>query len=269
MAITTMDQLAAAVAASLDLAIFKVQGTAPAVGFWQSLFGDAGNPAAGALSIGNTSAGLVPDDTVAGAFPINAFGGGNTGYIGSFSAVGTQPGMLVLYDRVFHAGSFSTGALTTLSLTGQPSFSGRVPGSNWSECELWLELNTAMGATATTAQVSYQDGANAAQNTGVTVSLSSYPTKRMVPLTMANNLGCQRVNSITIGGATGAGTINVVVMRRVARAALFAANIGSQRLDFFALGGQVIFDTSCLALMHLGQATTAGNYWADLQIING
>ena len=271
MSITNSDQLDAAIATSQDLRIYKAQGTAPAVGFWQSLFADNGNPSAGSLSIGNTTNGVVPTDATAGAWPINAFTG-DTGYLGSFSGIGTQTGTLMLYDRIFHAGSFVTSALTTLNLTSQPSFSGRVPGSNWAECEIWLEINAASGATATTAQVNYQDGTaagGAAQNTVVSASLSSYPTKRMIPLAMANNTGCQRINSITIGGATGTATINVVVMRPLARVGITAANIASQRLDWYSLGGQILFADSCLALMHLGAGTTAGNYWVDCQIING
>jgi hypothetical protein len=266
--ITTMDQLASAIAASQDISFYKASMTS-AAGFWSSLWAEAGFPAAGSLSIGNTANGLVPTDATAGAPVIDAFGGGASGYVGAWGCLSSATGAVVVYDRVFHAGSFVMSSLTTLSLTSQPSYAGRVPGSNWKECEIWIEVNTVFSASAVTLQVSYQDGDNAAQNTVVTGSLTGYPTKRMFPLSLANSTGVQRINSVTIGGATNTGTFNIVVLRRLVRSVVATANIGEPRLDFFRTGGQTIFADSCLALMWLGTGTSSGNVFADCQIING
>ncbi len=267
MAITTRDGLVAAVAASQDISFYKASMTS-AAGFWSSLWAEAGFPAAGSLSVGNTANGLVPTDATAGAPLIDAFTG-DTGYIGAFGGLSSATGSLVLYDRIFHAGSFVMSALTTLNLASQPSYAGRVPGSNWKECEIWIEVNTVFSASAVTLQVNYQDGNNTAQNTVVTGSLTGYPTKRMFPLALANNTGVQRINSVTIAGATNTGTFNIVVLRRLVRVSVPSANIGEPRLDFFRTGGQTIFADSCLALMWLGTGTSSGTVFADCQLING
>jgi len=267
MAITTMDGLAAATAASQDLTFSKASMTS-AAGFWSSLWAEAGVPSAGTLTIGNTN-GVVPTDATAGAPVIDAFGGGNTGYVGAWSCVSSATGMAILYDRVFHAGSFVMSALTTLTLTSPPSFSGRVVNSNWKECELWIEVNTVFSAAATTLQVSYQDGNNATQNTVVTGSLTGYPTKRIFPLSLANNTGVQSINSVTVAGATNTGSFNIIVLRKLAVSAVPSVNIAEPRQDFFRLGGQTVFADSCLALMWLGTGTASGQVIADCPIING
>jgi hypothetical protein len=271
MAITTMDGLAAAVAASQDMVLQKASGLTSVAAFWYSLFAEAGNPPAGTLTISNTANGVVPTDATAGAAIINAFSGSNTGYLAAIRASATATQTLVLYDRVFHAGSYATTPTGTTTLASQPSYSTRV--QDYSGCEIWLEINTAIAASAVTIQVGYQDGTatgGAAQTTTVTASLSGYPTKRMIQLGMANGTGVQRINSFIVGGTAAAtGSINVVVMRKLATMPIMVANLACQPLDFFSLGGQVVMTDSCLCLMSLATGAALGNIVADCQIING
>jgi hypothetical protein len=274
MAITTMDGLAAAVAASQDVVLQKASALTSVAAFWYSLWAEAGNPAAGSLAIGNTANGVVPTDATAGSPLINAFTGTNTGYLAAIRASATATQTLVLYDRVFHSGSHALTPVGTTNLTAQPSFSGRVQGgTNFGGCEIWLEFNVAAAASAVTVQVGYQDGTaagGAAQTTTVTASLASYPTKRMLQLGLANGTGVQRINSVIIGGTAAAtGSINVVVLRRLATMPIMVANLSSVVQDFFALGGQVVFADSCLALMSLATGTALGTIIGDCQIING
>jgi hypothetical protein len=274
MAITTMDGLAAAVAGSQDMVLQKASALTSVAAFWYSLFAEAGNPPAGTLTIGNATAGVVPTDATAGAALVNAFTGANTGYLAAIRASATATQTLALYDRVYHAGSFATTPTGTTTLAAQPSFSGRVQGgTDFGGCEIWLEINTAIAASAVTIQVGYQDGTTAggaAQSTTVTASLSGYPTKRMLQLGMANGTGVQKINTFIVGGTAAAtGSINVVVLRKLATIPIMVANLSSQPLDFFALGGQVVFADSCLCLMSLATGTALGNIVGDCQIING
>lgn len=271
MAITTMDGLAAATAASQDIVLQKASGLTSVAAFWYTLFAEAGNPPAGSLSIGNTANGVVPTDATTGAPIINAFSGSNTGYLGAVRASATATQTLVLYDRVFHAGSYATTPTGTTTLSSQPSYSSRV--QDYGGCEIWLEINTAIAASAVTIQIGYQDGTSAggaAQTTLATASLSGYPTKRMIPMNMANGTGVQRINSFIVGGTAAAtGSINVVVLRKLATIPLMTANMASQPQDFFALGGQVVFADSCLCMMSLATGTSLGTIVGDCQIING
>lgn len=274
MAITTMDGLAAAVAASQDVVLQKASALTAVAAFWYSLRAEPGNPPAGTLAVGNTANGVVPTDATVGSPDIMAFTGANTGYLASIRLGSTVTQTLVLYDRVFHAGAYPCTPVGTTNLTAQPSYSGRVQGgTNFGGCEIWLEFNVAIAASAVTVQVGYQDGTaagGAAQTTTVTASLASYPTKRMIPLGMANGTGVQRINSVIIGGTAAAtGSFNVVVLRRLATIPIMAANLASIAQDFFALGGQVVFADSCLCLMSLATGTSLGTILGDCQIING
>lgn len=161
MAITTMDGLVAALAAGQRFVLQKASITTVAA-FYYTLWSAAGIPAAGSLSIGNTTSGVIPTDATAGAPVINAFTGSNTGYLLTFDASNVSPGVLSVYDRLWHAGSFVTTSLATITLSGQPTLQ-RVPNNVFSQLELWLEVNAAGGATATTVTVSYQDGNNTTQ----------------------------------------------------------------------------------------------------------
>jgi hypothetical protein len=273
-AITTLDGLTAAIAGSQDITIQKASMTSVAT-FWSSLWAEAGNPAAGTLTIGNTSNGLVPDDTTAGAPLISAFSGANTGYLGSIGVTSAVSGVYVLYDRLFHVGSISFASAATTTLSSQPSFSARVPGSNWGECEIWVEVNVVHpGSASTTVTVSYQDGTGAGGATQTANQMygsnfSAYPTKRMVPFALANNTGVQKINSVTVATPAASGSFNVVVLRRLAQLMVPVAALAEPRQDFFKTGGQIVFANSCLATMMLATGIASGPMFMDAQIING
>ena len=74
MAITTLDGYIAS-AKQLVPWIKTAARTTVAAG-WFSLFELAGNPGAGTLAGSSTTAGVVPDDTVAGFPSLSTFGGG-------------------------------------------------------------------------------------------------------------------------------------------------------------------------------------------------
>ena len=275
MAITTMDGLVAAIAAAQEITWQKASMTS-AAGFWSSLWAEAGNPAAGTLSVGNTANGLVPTDATAGAGLISAFTGANKGYLAAFSAISTSACQVILYDRLFHVGSISAAAAATTTLTAQPSFTGRVGGggTEFGEVELWIEINVVIPATATTVTVNYQDGtaAGGAAQTATQMqgaSLTGAPTKRMIPMALANGTGCQKINSVTVATPAASGSFNIVALRRLASHVVMAANVAEPRQDGFKLGLPEVFADSCLALMVLGTGTSSGAIIADAVICNG
>lgn len=267
MAISTADGLVAALAAAQRFVLQKASITSVA-NFYYSLWSTAGTPGAGTLAIGNTTSGVIPTDATAGAPVINAFTGANTGYLLTFDASLAVAGVLSVYDRLWHAGSFSTAALATTTLSGQPTLS-RVPNSDYSQLELWLEVNAAGGATATTVTVSYQDGNNTTQTATLDSNLSSIPTLRMLPFRLANSTGIQKVNSVTVGGATGTCTFNLVIQRNIVDHTTVSPNVGRPKKNPFDTGMPVLYADSCLAAMVLATATTTGTLFAEGAIGNG
>lgn len=268
MAISTMDGLVAALAAAQRL-VFQKASITTVAGFYYSLWNASGAPGAGSLTIGNTTSGLVPTDTTPGAPIINAFTGANSGYLATFDASLAQAGVLSMYDRLFHVGSISAAAAATTTLSAQPSYAGRVPGSDWSQCELWLEVNVVIPATAVAVTVSYQDGNNATQTATLDTSLTGAPSGRMLPFRLANATGIQKVNSITVSTPAASGSFNVVVQRNIQDHTIVSANIGRPKKNPFDTGMPIVFADSCLALMVLATATSSGVLFAEGAVING
>jgi hypothetical protein len=188
-----------------------------------------GNPAAGSLAIGNTAAGLVPVAGSAGFPAISAFSGANTGYLYSVQFGSSVACRETLFDRLFHAGSVLLTALATTTLSAQPSYAARLPGTNYNGLGIFLEVNAAVSATATTVSVGYTNQAGTAgRSTGATGSLSGFTTRRLIPMPLqAGDTGVQKIDSVTVGGTVAtAGSVNVIVARRLWSNRVSIANDG-------------------------------------------
>ena len=270
MAITTMDGLAAAIASGQRLVLQKASITAVA-NFYYTLWTTGGNPSAGG-AVGNIVAGVIPTDATAGSPVIAAFTGANTGYLMTFDASSSVAGVLSVYDRLWHSGPHIGTTLHTDTLSGQPALT-RVPNSNYGQLELWIEVTAVFAATATTVSVSYQDGNNATQtatHTADVASLTAAPVSRMYPLRLANNTGIQKVNSVTIGGATNTtGQFNLVIQRNLVDHTCVSPNIGRPKKGPFETGMPIIYADSCLAMMWLATTTSTGTLYAEGLVGNG
>lgn len=214
MAILTVDQLVAA--ARQKILITKTSSFTTVAVNPSTTLDVAGQPGAWSLSVGNTSNGLVPTDATAWFPAINAFGGGATGYIADVQYSSSVAWRLFLYDMLFRAGSFVCTSLTTFNLTSQPSYSGRLPNTDYTGLRIFVEINAAMAASATTIAVTYTNEAGTTgRSTWASASLSWFATRRLVELPLqAGDKGVQKIESVIVWGATNAsGTVNVIVAR--------------------------------------------------------
>lgn len=266
MAITSMDQLIAALPGQKQH-VFKTAAATTVAGQWQTLWDRTGRPTAGTLTIGNTTNGLIPTSATLGAVPFVNPPGGSKTYLARMFSSNTTAGLLQLYDRVFHAGSFSCAALTTLALSAQPALTRYTTGE---DIEIWLEINTVMAAAATTIAVTYTNSAGVAgRSTGATVSLSGVISGAMIPLPLqSGDLGVQKIESVIVGGATNTGTVNVVLVRKLSEVGLLLANTGVT-LDALSLGMPEVQSNACLAFAFLPSSTTTGLPLAALDIVTG
>ncbi|MGL5909810.1 MAG: hypothetical protein ACRCZP_07405 [Phycicoccus sp.] len=271
MAITNDAQLVAAVAAGQPVAISKTASATAVASQWTSLLDVAGSPGAGSLAIGNTAAGVVPTDATAGYPTINAFAGGATGYLAGIDWANTVACRLALFDRLWNAGSINANALATTTFTGQPSYLGRSPTSDGLGVELWLEINTAISATATTVAVNYTNEAGTSGRVAATVSINGLGNRRMVQLALqSGDRGVRSVDGAVVGGTVAtAGTFNVVAARRLFRTArVRSANDGDTRGWDGTLLAQVYAD-SALWLAVAPDSTATGVPEVTATIING
>lgn len=224
MSITTRDGLIAAMTSGQNIHYMKSGARTTVAGIWFSLFDLVGNPGAGTLAGSSTAAGVVPDDTTTGTMPINAYGGGNTGYLANVDFGSTVACRLSLYDMVFKAGAYAFNA--AVSLSSQPSYAARMPNTDYTGTQIWLETVTAFTGNQTIA-VTYTNAAGTAGQTTGTIATGVAPTVgRMLQLPLAaGDVGVQKIESVTSTIAT-VGTFNVLVLRELWSGRVTAINGG-------------------------------------------
>ncbi|MGL4174942.1 MAG: hypothetical protein ACRCSN_02605, partial [Dermatophilaceae bacterium] len=183
MAITTDSGLVSATASGQPVEITKTTAIGTIAFQPFSLLDVAGTPGSGTLAVGNVANGLVPTDATNGYPTINAFGGANLGHLGRVSWSNTVPCRLALYDRLFNSGSHSLATLGPFGLSAQPSYLTRSPTGDGLGCVIFLEINTAVAASAATVAITYTNEQGVTgRSTGASVSLASFTTRRLVPM---------------------------------------------------------------------------------------
>lgn len=236
--------------------IKKTTALATVVAMYGEMLHIAGNPGAGTLAGANTTAGIVPDDTVAGFPTINAFPGGGKGYITGIKYKNDRPCTIKLVDVLFKAGAYTFNAAQTLS--SQPSFAGRVPGgTDFKGLELWIEAVTAFTGNQTIAvEYTDQDG-NPGANTGAIATGVAPIIGRMLQLPLASgDSGIQKIEAVKSYVST-VGTFNVLVVRPLWEGDIRVANAGGVH-SLLETGMPEVFANSALGLFVAGDSVSSG-----------
>ena len=262
MAITSLDQL---LAASNQLKSFgKVSMTAKAAGTFQSLWTAAGLPAAGANPA--SLAMVIPTSATAGALP---FVNPTTGlsYISKIGSSQQTIGTLILYDRIAHSSGLN-GTLTTAQAVNGAALTRHTTGE---DVELFLEVYTATGATASSVTISYTNSAGVAGRTTPAVAMQVTPVVgQMLPIPLqAGDTGIRSVQSVTLSASTAtAGNFGITLVKRIAEIPITVAGTGVV-LDPFALGFPQIANDACLSFMVVTSTTSTGFITGTINIAQG
>lgn len=239
---------------------------------WATLVDVAGEPGAGTLTIGNTTTGVVPTDATAGYPTVNAFGSGATGYLAKVAWGNTVSSRMCVYDRLWHAGSVSMTSLATTTFSSQPSYLGRTTDGAGVGVEIWLEINAAVSATATTVSVGYtnSDGTSG-RTTGATSSLSGFITRRLIQMPLqAGDRGVQKIDSVTVGGTVATtGSVNVIAARTLFDQARVRVANDSNMVGWDQTLLPPVFEDSALWLAVAADSTASGLPDVTLSIVNG
>jgi hypothetical protein len=264
MAITTLDGLIGGTKGSGI--VFKT-ATKPAVaaGFWASYWAAGTIPAAGALAIGNTTAGVIPTEATTGAMAFADPPGMANAYVMGATVSSTVTGTVMLYDRVFHIGALTPtsgaypGPVTGTTIDRQADGAGM---------EMWAEIVTALSAAAHTVTITYDDQGNAS-STGTVLLPASSPIARMFPVTLdAGDSGVQHITGISGSATPPTGTFNLMILRPILRVSV-VANIPVQ-LGIPECGLRPLYANSCLAPAFYNPAgTTAPDILISLDLTTG
>lgn len=194
-----------------------------------TLIDRAGYPVAGSLNPASTTNGTVPTDATTGFPTIDAFGGGNRGYLSHVDVLMPVTGMIEIYDVLFWAGqtTIPTAGTTTVALTSIPSFATRVPYKSdgatrdYNQVQLFLQASVAWSNHAHTASIDYTDQDANAANTG-NISTQNLGVNRWLRMPLASgDTGVQTITGYKLNGiASATGAVTAVAARR-----LFGARI--------------------------------------------
>jgi hypothetical protein len=264
MAITTLD--GAIAAAKQRIQIYKSGNRTSVASQPYSVFDLAGSPGPGTLAGANTTTGTVPTDATAGTPAINAFGGGNTGYISRAQFSNTVACNITVYDLLWKAGAYPFNASTT----GQTptSYSSRIPGgTDYNGLELWLEQVTA-GTGVQNVAVTYNDETASSSTTGTVACPAAMAVGRMFQLPLAaGDKGIQGVTGV-VGSVASAGTFNILVMRRLAAGRIRVANDLIVQ-DALTTGMPIVYADSALVIVVTADSTATRLPEVILDISNG
>lgn len=224
MAITTLDQVVAGFRPPIQIA--KAVTATLVAGRPASLWSLAGAPGAG--SFDTTLNGVVLSSSSAlvnGQIPhydpasVNA-------YLARLSARATQPGTLMLLDRLWHNGGYTITSTSAQNST-TPTWPSRCPTSGIDDTPtttglgvmLALEISAAAGAAAPTITVGYTNQAGTASRTGVnvlaTANSPAIGATYFIGL-QSGDTGVRSVQSLTLSASWVSGTMNLVAYRLLA-----------------------------------------------------
>jgi hypothetical protein len=232
---------------------------------WFGMLDVAGNPGSGTLAGTSTTAGVVPTDATGGMPVINAFGGGATGYLATVDFGNTVACRLRTSDMLFKAGAYAFNANT--ALTAQPSYSGRLPGTDYKDTQLWVEAVTAFTGNPTfTITYTNQDGTGSRTATLAAGLAPTLGRRLQIPL-QSGDTGIQKIDNVQCTVAT-VGTFNVLVLRPLWTGRVRLANDGDMHGPDRTMLPEVYAD-SALDTMISTDSTSSGVPEIEFTIANG
>lgn len=165
---------------------------------------DAGNPAAGSAP---TTASVCTSATTGALGQFNKFGTDQRAWLERFDIIYTNvcaPGFILLVDRLVHVGGFDGTNITAQSNGAWPALTRFTSGVGvWAAFEIY----TAIGATVTTATISYTNTVPTSGQTSVATAIGgtgSNSVRRILPVSIASgDTGITSVASATLAATTG------------------------------------------------------------------
>jgi hypothetical protein len=237
--------------------------TAPVAGRFHSLWMYEGSPSGGAAP-GATV--LYPNNTVAGGMFQTNPAGGKQKWLTGFFAVSNIQGTLVLYDRIAHRSGLNATTITAQTFSMTPTRYTNGVGN-----EIWLEIYSLIGTTATTITAEYTDQSG---NTGAVTTATTFggtglrEAQRMIPLPLAaGDSGVRSVANVDLLATTGtAGDFGVTLVHPLASLPIPLLGCGVY-FDILRQAPIEIATDACLGLAFFANTTTVPNIFGSLTFV--
>jgi hypothetical protein len=260
-----LDTLVTALDAGVTQPFFIETRNMEAASVLHSTFRMRGAPGSGALQTaginGANRTGNTSDETL--PHP-NAGGVANGMYLTNFHVTASQPGTLILCDRLWDQNGLVV-TQTTVQNVAYPALPARDRNGATTGTGVFaiLEVTANTTSTAVTNMTIRVDpvGAEGAVNLPVRTFPNS-AVNNVTVIGVANSTstnvysGMTGCNGVTLGTSLGAGAVNLACIRPIAMASVPIASVGTN-LDAFDLGLPRIYDNSSLFFLWL--TTTAAN----------
>lgn len=257
MSITTLD---GAVAGMQWPRFFQKAVTATLVaGRPASTWALGGNPGAGAFN--GTLNGVTLAAPQAGQIPFTNPVSGNT-HLARLQGQATQPGTILLVDRIWHNGGFTITSTSAQNITS-PTWPARdaLGATSGTGVLCGMEISAATGAGTPTITMAYTNEAGTASRsaTNIIATVASSAIGAFYPIGLqAGDLGVRSVQSITLSATWTSGTMNLVAYRVLAALELTAAHTPNA-IDALTSGFVQLHNDSVPFLIFLPSTTTATN----------
>lgn len=209
------------------------------------------------------------DKSTLGAQPFTNPAGGRKKWLLGLEGGLMQPGVLVLYDRLQHIGGLSATTTTAQSVGGSI---GRYTSGAGNQ--IWIEIYTQIGSTATTITASYTNQSGTSGRTTLAAAFGGTGLReesRVIPLTLQDgDTGVQSVQSVTVLATTGsAGSFGVTIAHPILYAA--CENVGAATIRDTIAGlpsvPEILTD-ACLSYAFISSTVTPPQGLVSLHMID-
>jgi len=278
MSITTLD--GALAGCQPPRFFFKGTGITPtATGVPISLWSSAGIPGPGSFDT-STAYGVALSSSsslVNGQIPHTDPGSGNA-YLMKFLAQVSQPGLLLLCDRIWHCGANSAGSAISVTSTSSQTINSNTSGasnnsgswyardnngsSNGDGILLALEVSSGVGSGTPTITVTYTNSAGTGSHTGgfVLPWTASSKTGSFYPIALqAGDIGVRSVQTIQLSNSMSSGQFVLVAYRVLAQVEIDVAATANA-VDLLTSGFPRLYNGVVPFLVFIPANTTAPSF---------
>lgn len=237
---------------------------APIAGQEISLWEYEGSPSHGAVPSATFA---NPDNTTAGGIQQVDPSGGRQLWMLNSTGLLPQAGKMTVYDRLLTKSGLDATVTTAQNINGG-SDATITRYTNGLGNQIWLEIYTQIGVTATTITCAYKNQAGASKTTPAVVfgATNRREAQRMIRLPLAaGDTGVQAVVSVTVLATTGtAGNFGILIVHPLHPGIPCSTANACMSLNFLDGTMPEILTDACIALSMQCTATTAGPVEYDL-----